>query len=160
MFGEDRGDELPEHLRTEEGRRAAFKAAKERLAQKAGREPERPEVAEIEIDPDETLGRGRRAWHREAHRQLIRRRELNEQCRADLEAALVAAGMTPHPACANFLAVDVGDGRALARALEADGVIVRPLEPFGAPGSIRVTVGTLAENAVFAAALHRALQPR
>jgi transposase len=75
LFGEDRGDELPEHLRTEEGRRAAFKAAKERLAQKAGREPERPEVAEIEIDPDETLGRGRRAWHREAHRQLIRRRE-------------------------------------------------------------------------------------
>ena len=33
LFGADRGDELPEHLRTEEGRRAAFKAAKERLAQ-------------------------------------------------------------------------------------------------------------------------------
>jgi histidinol-phosphate aminotransferase len=92
--------------------------------------------------------------------ELVRRRELNERGRADLEAALVAAGMTPHPACANFLAVDVGDGRALARALEADGVIVRPLEPFGAPGSIRVTVGTPDENAVFAAALHRALQPR
>ena len=92
--------------------------------------------------------------------ELIRRRELNERGRADLEAALVAAGMTPHPACANFLAADVGDGRALARALEADGVIVRPLEPFGAPGSIRVTVGTPDENAVFAAALHRALQPR
>ena len=92
--------------------------------------------------------------------ELIRRRELNEQGRADLERALEAAGMTPHPACANFLAVDVGDGRALARALEADGVIVRPLEPFGAPASIRVTVGTPDENAVFAAALHRALQPR
>ncbi|MDE3132749.1 MAG: transposase, partial [Acidobacteriota bacterium] len=75
LFGDDRGDELPEHLRTEEGRRLAFKAAKERLAQKAGRAPERPKVAEIEIDPDATLGRGRRAWHREAHRQLIRRRE-------------------------------------------------------------------------------------
>ena len=72
----------------------------------------------------------------------------------------MAAGMTPYPACANFLAVEVGDGRALARALEADGVIVRPLEPFGAPGSVRVTVGTPDENAVFAAALHRALQPR
>ena len=92
--------------------------------------------------------------------ELIRRRELNERGRADLEAALVAAGMTPYPACANFLAAEVGDGRALARALEADGVIVRPLEPFGAPGSIRVTVGTPDENAVFAAALHRALQPR
>ena len=68
--------------------------------------------------------------------------------------------MSAYPACANFLAAEVGDGRALARALEADGVIVRPLEPFGAPGSIRVTVGTPGENAIFAASLHRALQPR
>ncbi len=36
LFGEDRGDELPGHLRTEEGRRQAFKAARERLAKKAG----------------------------------------------------------------------------------------------------------------------------
>ncbi|HEY5261906.1 MAG TPA: hypothetical protein VIJ33_07310 [Solirubrobacteraceae bacterium] len=43
-MGRDRGDELPEHLRTEEGRRQAFKAAKERLARKAGRGQE-PEVA-------------------------------------------------------------------------------------------------------------------
>jgi Transposase domain (DUF772) len=28
LFGRDRGDELPEHLRTEAGRRQAFKAAK------------------------------------------------------------------------------------------------------------------------------------
>jgi histidinol-phosphate aminotransferase len=92
--------------------------------------------------------------------ELIRRRDLNTRGRADLVAALAAAGMTPFPACANFLAVEVGDGRALARALEADGVIVRPLEPFGAPGSVRITVGTPDENAVFAAALRRALQPR
>ena len=51
LFGPDRGDELPEHLRSEEGRRAAFKAAKERLAQKAGRGGE-PEVARIELDPE------------------------------------------------------------------------------------------------------------
>jgi transposase len=74
LFGEDRGDELPEHLRTEEGRRQAFKAAKERLAEKAGRE-EQPEIAEIEVDPEATRGRGRRAWHREAHKELMRRRE-------------------------------------------------------------------------------------
>ena len=76
-----------------------------------------------------------RAWTTRA--ELARRRDLNERGRADLVAALAAAGMTPFPACANFLAVEVGDGRALARALEADGVIVRPLEPFGAPGSVR-----------------------
>ena len=67
LFGADRGDEVPEHLRTEEGRRAAFKAAKERLAQKAGR-GEEPEVARIELDPEQfeaPRGWGRRAWHRE-----------------------------------------------------------------------------------------------
>ena len=50
LFGSDRGDELPEHLRTEEGRRAAFKAAKERLAAKAGRSEE-PEVARVRARP-------------------------------------------------------------------------------------------------------------
>ena len=36
LYGEERGDELPEQLRTAEGRRAAFEAAKERLAQEGG----------------------------------------------------------------------------------------------------------------------------
>jgi transposase len=77
LFGADRGDEVPEHLRSEEGRRAAFKAAKERLAAKAGRDPE-PEVERIEPDPEQfqsTRGWGRRTWHREAHKELLRRRE-------------------------------------------------------------------------------------
>jgi transposase len=77
LFGRDRGDEVPEHLRTEEGRRAAFKAAKERLAQKAGRGDE-PQVARIEPDPEQfgaTRGWGRRTWHREAHKELLRQRE-------------------------------------------------------------------------------------
>ena len=75
LFGEDRGDEPPEHLRTAEGRRAAFKAAKERLAQKAGR-GEEPEVARIELDPDRVAaGRGRRGWQRAAHKELMQRRE-------------------------------------------------------------------------------------
>jgi transposase len=76
LFGPDRGDELPEHLRTEEGRRQAFKAAKERLAQKAGRE-EAPEVAKVELGVEDlpVLDRGRRSWHRAAHKELIRRRQ-------------------------------------------------------------------------------------
>jgi transposase len=76
LFGPDRGDELPEHLRTEEGRRQAFKAAKERLAQKAGRDEE-PDVAKIELGIEDlpVLDRGRRSWHRAAHKQLIARRE-------------------------------------------------------------------------------------
>jgi len=75
LFGEDRGDEPPEHLRTAEGRRAAFQAAKERLAQKAGR-GEEPEVARIELDPDRVAaGMGRRGWQRAAHKELMQRRE-------------------------------------------------------------------------------------
>jgi Transposase domain (DUF772) len=77
LFGPDRGDEVPEHLRTDERRRAAFKAAKKRLAQKAGQSEER-EVARIEPDPEQfgaTRGWGRRTWHREAHKQLLARRE-------------------------------------------------------------------------------------
>jgi hypothetical protein len=76
LFGSDRGDEVPEHLRTEEGRRAAFTAAKERLAKKAGRGRE-PQIARIEPDPERfesTRGWGRRTWHREAHKELLRRR--------------------------------------------------------------------------------------
>jgi hypothetical protein len=76
LFGADRGDEPPEHLRTEEGRRAAFKAAKERLAAKAGRSEER-RVAEFELDPEQFTTRawGRRAWHREGRKALLRQRE-------------------------------------------------------------------------------------
>jgi transposase len=75
LFGEDRGDEPPEHLRTAEGRRAAFKAAKERLAEKAGC-GEEPEAERIELDPDRVApGGGRRAWQRAAHKELLRRRE-------------------------------------------------------------------------------------
>jgi transposase len=77
LFGADRGDELPEHLRSEEGRREAFKAAKERLARKAGR-GERPEVTKLELDREFSATRqGRRAWHREGRRVLMRRRELD-----------------------------------------------------------------------------------
>jgi transposase len=77
LFGEDRGDEPPEHLRTAEGRRTAFEAAKERLAQKAGR-GEEPEVARIELDPDRVAaGGGRRGWQRAAHKELMARRELD-----------------------------------------------------------------------------------
>jgi histidinol-phosphate aminotransferase len=92
--------------------------------------------------------------------ELRRRRDVNELGRAELKAAFEELGMHPFPACANFLAVDVGDGRALADALMREGVIVRPLDPFGAPECIRVTVGTPEENAILADVLTRALQPR
>ncbi len=59
---------------------------------------------------------------------------------------------------ANFVYADIGedDARPLFEALLRQGVIVRPLSGFGAPGAIRVTVGTPEESAIFADALARA----
>jgi histidinol-phosphate aminotransferase len=59
---------------------------------------------------------------------------------------------------ANFIYVDTGrEVGPLYDALLREGVIVRPLAPFGAPEAIRVTVGTADENALFGAALDRTL---
>jgi histidinol-phosphate aminotransferase len=91
--------------------------------------------------------------------EVERRRGLNERGRAELVAAFGAAGVDTLPACANFVCADVRDGAALAERLVREGVIVRPLAPFGAPSCVRVTVGTPEENAVFAEVLARVLQP-
>jgi hypothetical protein len=42
LYGRERGDELPEHLRTREGRRKALREAKERLERERGQSPSRP----------------------------------------------------------------------------------------------------------------------
>ena len=57
----------------------------------------------------------------------------------------------------NFVFAETGedDARPLFEALLREGVIVRPTAGFGAPGAIRVTVGTEDENAFFAEALAR-----
>jgi histidinol-phosphate aminotransferase len=71
--------------------------------------------------------------------------------------ALAGAGLDPEPSHGNFVYADVpgGDGEGLARRLlEEQGVIVRGLTGFGAPGAIRVTAGTDEENEIFAEALH------
>jgi histidinol-phosphate aminotransferase len=92
--------------------------------------------------------------------EIARRRRETAGGRAQLEEACRALGLTiAAPPVANFVYVETGgDSRALFDRLLREGVIVRPLAPFGAPGAIRVTVGTQEENAFFAAALERVLQ--
>jgi histidinol-phosphate aminotransferase len=89
--------------------------------------------------------------------ELERRRRANTSGRGAVEQALVSAGLgVAGPAVANFLYADAGeDATALFEALLRLGVIVRPLAGFGAPGAIRVTVGTPEESAIFADALAR-----
>ena len=77
--------------------------------------------------------------------------------RAGLCETLAAAGLGAQESQTNFVYADVpdGDGAALADRLLHEGFMVRALAGFGAPGAIRVTVGTDEENAAFAAALRR-----
>ena len=91
--------------------------------------------------------------------ELDRRRTANGEGRTALEAALRASGLDPvAPAVANFVYAEVGeDSRPLFEALLREGVIVRPLHGFGAPGAVRVTVGTREETDFLAQALPRAV---
>ncbi|HWH06424.1 MAG TPA: histidinol-phosphate transaminase [Gaiellaceae bacterium] len=94
--------------------------------------------------------------------ELARRRALTAEGRAVLEATLREHDLVPAgPAVANFLYVDTGeDARPLFEALLRQGAIVRPMGAFGAPGALRITVGTPDENAFFADALAAVLAPR
>jgi transposase len=84
LYGDQRGDELPEQLRTREGRAEFFRRARERRAAETGDDPQHasePESVSAEeegfgFDSERIVARhqGREGWTREAHRQLEQRR--------------------------------------------------------------------------------------
>ena len=80
-FGEARGDELPEQLRTREGRRAALEEARERLhAEREARRDAGEEViarVELELSPERFVTRPeeRQAWLRQGRRELEAKRD-------------------------------------------------------------------------------------
>jgi hypothetical protein len=82
LYGEARGDELPEQLRTPEGRKAALADAKRRIQERKGQAPEDQEPedrvdGQVAVDPQSSLSGhgGRREWFRIARRQLEEHRE-------------------------------------------------------------------------------------
>jgi len=81
LYGAKRGDELPEQLRTPEGRQQALADAKRRIEERKGRAINDEEtVTEPVVDPELVLGRGgrrggRREWPRVARRELEAQRE-------------------------------------------------------------------------------------
>jgi histidinol-phosphate aminotransferase len=91
--------------------------------------------------------------------ELARRRAENAVGLAELERILRTHGLDPvGPAVANFLFAEVGDdSRPFFEQLLREGVIVRPTHGFGAPGAVRVTVGTHEEHEYLAEALARVL---
>lgn len=68
-------------------------------------------------------------------------------------------GLKVIPSEANFLLFFPGvDIAALNEKLLQDGVIIRPLDAFGVPDGMRVTVGLEEENDYFVEKLHKNLQ--
>ena len=119
------------------------------------------------VDVIEAIGKTRRAFDVNTQAQvaalasidgqdeLAERRRLTHAGRETLERTLREHGLEPAgPAVANFLFAEVGDDALpLFEALLRQGAIVRPMGAFGAPGALRITVGTPDENAFFADAL-------
>lgn len=103
--GDERGDELPERLRTPEGRREFFRDAKRRLQRQSADEQQprqeqpddEPEPGQVELVFDEqrivSRTQGRQGWRREARRQLEQHRSSNPDPvpRSRLERLLIAA---------------------------------------------------------------------
>jgi len=85
-------------------------------------------------------------------------RAANEAGRAFLLQRFHALGLTVIPSVANFLLVDVGrPGRQMTDALLRMGVIVRPVEGYGFPTHLRITIGTPKENEKCVAAVRTVL---
>ena len=79
--------------------------------------------------------------------------EFVEKCRRENAAGRTVLaegfrrlGLTFVPGGGNFLLVKVGDGMAVFAALQAKGIITRPVKPYGLPEWLRITVGTPTQN--------------
>jgi histidinol-phosphate aminotransferase len=84
--------------------------------------------------------------------------DRNREGAAFLTSELRRLGLRVLPTFTNFLFVETGeDSMALARRLQAEGIIIRPLKGWGAPTAIRVTIGTPEQNQFFLEALARVL---
>lgn len=89
---------------------------------------------------------------------VTRTRQMTLDGLAWLTGQFTRLGLTYVPSAANFILVKTGRGREVCAALQQRKVIVRPVDPYGLPEFIRVTVGTQAENEKFIAALEDILK--
>lgn len=93
----------------------------------------------------------------EAH---IRRAVVNNSEQADwLVRRLTELGYRVLPTWANFVYCELGeDAAAVAKNLQNEGVIIRPLGPWGAPTAIRITIGTPEQNQTFLNAFKKVME--
>jgi histidinol-phosphate aminotransferase len=90
---------------------------------------------------------------------VSRCRRENRAGLAQLGAGFTRLGLEYVPGQGNFLLVKVGDGAKVFATLQAKGVIVRPVKPYGLPEWVRITVGTPAQNERLLGVLTEALRP-
>jgi histidinol-phosphate aminotransferase len=83
--------------------------------------------------------------------------ELNLRGMQQLVAGFDALGLEHVPSYGNFVLVKVGPAAKVYRELLKRGVIVRPVDNYGLPEWLRISVGLPEENAKFLAALPEAL---
>ena len=89
---------------------------------------------------------------------LSRTLELNHIELPKLDAGLKALGLKTIPSICNFVTVDMGrPGRPVFQALLREGVIVRPLDGYGMPNHLRISVGLKEQNLRLLAALKKVL---
>jgi histidinol-phosphate aminotransferase len=94
------------------------------------------------------------------HEHVRRTLEVNREGMAYLTAEFDRLRLPWVPSGANFLLVRVGPGTEIYGALLHRGVIVRPMDGYGFPEHLRVTVGLPDENARCIAALEAVLRAR
>jgi histidinol-phosphate aminotransferase len=84
---------------------------------------------------------------------ISRTREMVQAGLKQVSQGLADLGFPFVPSAANFILVKVGNGRGYFEALLRRRVIVRPVDGYGLPEFIRVTIGTREENERFLNAL-------
>ena len=82
-------------------------------------------------------------------------KRVTHEGRTFLEAEFVEMGLEFVPSQANFVLVRVGDGKKVFDALLRRGIIIRDMGSYELPDWLRVSVGTMAQNKVFIAALRQ-----
>lgn len=94
----------------------------------------------------------------EDEEHLVSAREMISQGLAFLEKACHQMGLEFVPSVTNFMLIKTGHGRDVFHALQRKKVIVRPMDGFGLPDHVRVTIGTPRENRHFIKALKEVLK--
>lgn len=73
-------------------------------------------------------------------------RRANKEGLLRLQNGFDQLGLEFVPSCANFVLVKVGQGRAVFAELQKRGIIVRPVDNYGMPEWVRVSVGSEEQN--------------